>query len=270
MANSDCNKILNLIPLYIDNQLSEEETDIVSRHLEYCESCKSELDFIKSIKTKSAALPDIEPSADFHKTLMEKAERKQRAKRARKFIILRRAGAGVAAAAVVALCVVNFSNVDKTSKNTTPNQHHAPATDISQIPVSLTAPVTKEAQSPEKSTATPENGAIQTDTAITEQVPADRNDLSSGGGSSAKAPDIAEENQLPSMLSSEDIYTVATVTVTEEIKSAVDEILSSYEQDEKGYKVPQINTVLRQLAELGATVEATTDNTIASNYIIIN
>ena len=270
MANSDCKKILNLIPLYVDKMLSEEETDIVSRHLEICEDCKKELDFMKSIQKTAAALPDIEPSCDFHKNLMEKAQRTQRAKKARKFIILRRAGAGAAAAAVVALCLVNFANIDNARISTTPDQQISPATDISQNPVSLTAPTPEDLSAPEKSTAAPEPEAAHTDT-HTEKTPATPQEPNtpSGGGSSAKSPETYNGNQIPSMLSLDEAYTVATVTVTDEIRDAATEILSSYEQDEKGYRVSDVNTVLRQLAELGATVEAVCDSTVTANYIII-
>ncbi len=270
MANSDCKKILNLIPLYVDQMLSEEETDIVNRHLEICEDCKKELDFMKSMQKTAAALPDIEPSCDFHKNLMEKAQRTQRAKKARKFIILRRAGAGVAAAAVVALCVVNFANIDNTHKSTNPDQHATPATDISQNPVSLTAPAPEDLSAPEKSTAVPQPEAAHTNGAHTEQSPtAPQEPNAPSGGGSAKSPDYTEECQIPSMLSADEAYIVATVTVPDEIHDTVTEILSSYEKDEKGYKVTDINAVLRQLAELGATVEAVADNAASANYIIV-
>lgn len=271
MANSDCKKILNLIPLYVDQMLSEEETDIVSRHLEICEDCKKELDFMKSMQKTAAALPDIEPSCDFHKNLMEKAQRAQRAKKARKFIILRRAGTGVAAAAVVVLCLVNFANIDNTRISTHPDQHATPATDISQNPVSLTAPTPEDLSAPEKSTAAPQPDAAHTNGAHTEQAPTapEKPNAPSGGGGSAKSPDYADEGQIPSMLSADEAYTVATVTVTDEIRDTVTEILSSYEKDEKGYKVSDINAVLRQLAELGATVEAVADNAASANYIIV-
>lgn len=273
MTNSDCKNILNLIPLYMDNVLSEEETNIVSRHLKTCESCKKELKFMNSIKNSTAALPGINPSADFHKTLMEKAEKMQKAKKARKFIILRRTGAGVAAAAVVALCLVNFTNINNNQKSTTPDEYTAPSSDVSETPVSLTAPLPEDISVPADNAAIakPQPKTEKVEPASTEQAPTPPVEVPiSGGGSSAKAPEYKTDTSIPSMLSIDETYTIATITVTDEIREAAMEILASYDQDEKGYKVVEINTVIRQLAELGATVETVCDNTISTNYIIIN
>ena len=73
MAKSDCENILNLIPLYIDNMLSKEESDIVCRHIEECASCKEEYEFLKSIM--GTELPGIEVPDDFHDRLMANVRR---------------------------------------------------------------------------------------------------------------------------------------------------------------------------------------------------
>ena len=52
MAKSECTNILNLIPLYIDNMLSDEENDIVCEHIKECASCRGEYEFLKSIRRR--------------------------------------------------------------------------------------------------------------------------------------------------------------------------------------------------------------------------
>ena len=42
MENTDCEKILNLIPLYVDDMLTESEKEEVVRHLKVCANCKKE------------------------------------------------------------------------------------------------------------------------------------------------------------------------------------------------------------------------------------
>ena len=40
MANQECEKIRKLLPLYIDNMLSDKECDEVLKHLDKCPDCK--------------------------------------------------------------------------------------------------------------------------------------------------------------------------------------------------------------------------------------
>ena len=76
MAKSECTNILNLIPLYIDNMLSDEENDIVCEHIKECASCRGEYEFLKSIMAGAESLPEIEVPKDFHETLMNKVRAK--------------------------------------------------------------------------------------------------------------------------------------------------------------------------------------------------
>lgn len=265
MAKSDCKNILNLIPLYIDNMLSEEETDIVARHLETCEHCRNEYEFIATLTKETKKLNEIEVSSDFHKNLMAKAEQKARTKKSRKFILLRRAGAGVCAAAVIALCVVTYNGLNKHQESTNPDEYISPTSGVSQNPVKLTneAPNTQSDVSAPKTQSTP----IETPQKTVE-TPPEVAEAPSGGGSSA-AP---VEEACPSAISLDDTvstYTVATVTTNEDNRDAIEQILSRYEKDETGYKVADINPLLLQLAEMGATVETRTDSTVTQNYIIL-
>ena len=265
MAKSDCKNILNLIPLYIDNMLSEEETDIVGRHLKTCEHCKKEYEFISSLTKETANLKEIEVSADFHKNLMAKAEKAARTKKARKFILLRRAGAGACAAAVIALCVVTYNGLNNQQENTNPDEYISPTSGISQNPVNLT----RDAVNTQSDISAPKTQPKPTE-APQEivQTPPEAPEAPSGGGSSA----TLVEEACPSAISLDDAvstYTVATVTTNEENHKAIEQVLSKYEKDETGYKVADINTVLRQLAEMGATVKTRTDSTVTQNYIIL-
>jgi len=116
MKQSDCESVQNLLSLYIDNMLSEEESNIVREHIKSCASCREELALMQSILKETKNLPEIEVSADFHKNLMEKI--KAEGKPEKKFAVNWKQAAGfVAAAAVVALSVVSFIELDRTPDN---------------------------------------------------------------------------------------------------------------------------------------------------------
>lgn len=242
--------------------LSEEETDIVSRHLETCKSCADELRFITSISKTTASLPDVDVPHDFSKKVIEKAKELQIQKRARRIMLLRRAGVGLATAAVIALCVVNIPKTADINKKQTPENDATPATDIAQIPVSISAPVTESATQEH----TPPANTKEESAPKTAKAPKDAD--TSGGGSSA-VPPADSVSHAPAMLCDEDSFIVATVTIPEDISAQALEILSSCPQDEKGYKVHDISTILQKLSELGASIETKTDSQITENYIIV-
>lgn len=260
MANSDCKDILNLLPLYMDNMLSEEETDIVSRHLESCESCKRELLYITSISKSTAALSDIEVPRDFSKNIIEKAKEIQGKKRARRIAFFRCTSTAIATAAVVALCVVNIPKTADINKNQTPQNTATPTTDISEIPASHSAPVAENTSlTPAPSTKATEESTPKT-TKLPDETP------TSGGGSSA----FTEYPQnAAAVLCDEDSFVIATVTIPEDMRAQALEILSSCPQDEKGYRAQDIHAILQKLSELGATIETKTDTALTENYIII-
>ena len=179
-------------------------------------------------------------------------------------------GSGVAAAAVIALCVISFGSFEKTV-NTPP--------DLSAIPsVENAAP------------------SIQTETANAEKPKENASVISDkkpvllaedmtpfGGGSSAGAPkesapqkDIAPTNDLSNeelftdaaALAEATMFTTAEITLIDDTRDKVLEILAPYEKDATGYIVPDISSVLRKIAELGVPVEAK-ESSIDANYIII-
>ncbi len=129
MANSDCTNILNLIPLYIDNMLSDEDTDIVCEHIANCASCRSEYEFLKSIMASAGSLPEIEASKNFHNSLMEKVRAEKRAGTAHKHKLFHwRAVTGIAAAAaVIAVSIVSYINLEGNENSVNPDEFISPA-----------------------------------------------------------------------------------------------------------------------------------------------
>lgn len=280
MANTDCEKILNLIPLYIDNCLSQEESDTVHRHITSCDACRKEYEFLSSLMNTAATLEETDLSADFHKNLMEKANDIKNKKRTKRIVLLKRSSAGVAAAAVVALCVVSFGNINKTADNkdadsliSTPPQENLTAeiTTYTAKEETITPPIEKstpkKSDAPkQKATATPAVSPVEDVTTDIIEQPA------SGGGSSAAANTQSESSPKadePLLLTEPLSFTVANISPDNHVRDAVMEILAPYEKDSIGYIVPDINTVLRKLAELGIEVNATTTTEYAQNYIIL-
>lgn len=124
MATSDCANILNLIPLYIDNMLSDEETDIVCEHIENCASCRSEYEFLKSVMTNAKHLPEIEVPKEFHHNLMDKvrAETKGGKSQKRRFLGWRSFAGIAAAAAVIAVSIVSYINLEGSGNSVNPDE----------------------------------------------------------------------------------------------------------------------------------------------------
>ncbi len=273
MNTQNCSEILNLIPSYIDDLLDIKEKDRVAEHINSCDKCRAELTLMTSVREKTKELPDVKISADFHARLMEKAKEQKAKKRARRIVLLRRSGAGVAAAAVVALSVVSFGNLGNTNSDigdqapvysATPTPEAAPTPDVNtETDVALTARTESTAQDVQNYTqpkeAVPQAAPV---TDITDTAPA------SGGGSSAKADLEAEVIVDAAVVCDESAYMAAEITLDDSNREAVMEILAPYEKDHMGYKVPDIGAVLRKIAELGIQVQAT-DCDMNSNYIIV-
>lgn len=262
MANSDCKNVLNLIPLYIDNMLSDQETDMIYRHLDSCESCKKEFEIMNSLMGKTKNLPQVDVPTDFHKNLMTKVEPLARAKKAKRYLALRRLGTGVAVAAVIALSVVAFNNLSTPQNSTDPDRYIKSSPDVSENPTNKIVPESKQSTIYEN-----EISSDITDVQTLKPEMVLEKDFSSGGGSSAvpKTDEILEIKLDDESQS----YTIATITVPDESLGEVLELLSSYEKDDKGYIIPDIKPILRKLAESGITVDAVTSDTITKNYIII-
>lgn len=268
MANTDCEKILNLVPLYIDNCLSEDDTHIVSRHLSSCDACKKEYEFLLSLMNTAVNLEETDPSTDFHKKLMEKANDLKIKKRAKRIVLLKRGSAGVAAAAVVALCIVSFGNIEKNTDIELPEYASSSVSD------DITARTAEE----KTSDPAPKNAPVQQKTAPTSSPPVEvisqdnSENPPSGGGSSAISDTQTESTPTvdePLLISEPLSFTVADISPTDETYDAVMEILVQYEKDAVGYIIPDIDSVLQQIAKLDIEVKTRTTTEYTHNYIIL-
>lgn len=257
MANPDCEKVLNLIPLYIDNMLSEEENDIVSRHLNSCENCKKEFEFMTSLVKSVADIPEISPPSDFHKKLMAKAEKIARNKKARRYIMLRRVGTGMVAAAVLALSIVSFANIKNQNSDVNPDNIYQHI-DISDAPISLEAE--KNAQPTDTNKDLPSTPKAQPTPLADEENAVPDKDINVADENLLAVADIQDE---------EESYTVVTVTADDSTLDELMQLLSGYEKDEKGYKVDDIKNIISELKNIDATITIEKSETMTSNYIII-
>lgn len=133
MATSDCNYIQELLPLYIDNMLSEEETDIVCEHINTCASCKEEHAFLKAMTVSLGEIPEVALPEGFHARLFDKlCKEATKTKKAKRISLLhsatfRRTLTSVAAAAaVVAVSVVAHVGLSTQESGVNPDQFVAP------------------------------------------------------------------------------------------------------------------------------------------------
>ncbi len=285
MAN--CKEILNLIPLYADNVLAESEKDMVRRHIDSCKKCKQEFQFMTSIVSTAAELPEISVPDDFHKKLIAKAAVSARRKRTKRLSLYKQIGTVAAVAAVFALCVVSFGNMEKQPNiATNPDDYIVETPKASENPVSIivkdedtseenrtdiSKELSKEAVKFQKSISKKTTPSAEQKEDIDNTTPILKNPSTAEVAGSNTHPDISGATSGASAVMEEEIarYTVATVVVTENMSEQVTNILSSYEKDDIGYKVSDINTVIRSLAELGVTVEAKICDNIMNNYIIV-
>jgi len=255
----DCEKILNLIPLYIDNMLSDEENDIVTRHLKTCKACQSELRYLKSIIDTTKDIPEVELPSDFHKILMEKAKTIKQTKKKKRYLIFKRAGAYTAAAAVIALSFLAFGEFIKPQDEKSAEQY-------------LTSKISPEPYSYEEKNSETKPKADKTSEYSYDVSKTSKTDTATEEKEKTHNTQQEDLSQVPASISVADeeiTYTTATVELTEEIKEEVLKILSQYEEDQKGYIVPDIDDVIKKIKNLGATVEFKTDSANMQNYVII-
>lgn len=69
-----CKDVCLLLPLYIDNMLSDEEMTLVREHLARCSECRKEYELLKGIMQQTENLPALEVSESFSAKLHEKLE----------------------------------------------------------------------------------------------------------------------------------------------------------------------------------------------------
>lgn len=276
MENTDCEKILNLIPLYVDDMLTKSEKEEVIRHLKHCANCKKEFEYISGLVSTAAEIPEISLPDDFHKNLMLKVEKKARAKKAKRYLTLRRVGTGAVAAAVLALSVVAFSNVDNKGNEKNPDQYLLSESEISKNPISkeiedLQQPVDTQKKNEKSNRKDVTYNEAQKENNITDSEKTNINESFAGNesvGFQDKKDDV--QSVLAVETDEETAHTVATVSVEENAKEKVLKILSDYEKDEVGYRVSDIKKIIETLKDLGATVVIEENTKMTQNYIVVN
>ena len=241
-----CKDILNLIPLYVDNLLDDEQSIAIKEHIDQCPNCKKELDFMMSVMAKTKELPKVTVSPDFSTKVTAKAKlqklKKQRA------VLLRRISSGVAVAAVLALCVVSFDAFD--TKDAEPKT--TPILSAENLPESNINDTPQPKESKGNARAVSEKVAVPD---LSSEVLADKSN-------EAYTPALFSEVELT-------YYTIATVEITEENEQIVRELTKDYEKDDTGYIVPDMSILLRKFTEAGIKIKTEVSPDITCDYIVI-
>lgn len=114
----NCNEISDKLPLFIDNELSNEEMLQINEHIQSCENCKNELEEYKKIIEVLKSLPEEEPPEGYCKRLHDKLteasaaiqnEKSSKIKPLRKVRWLKYGG--IAASLMLLLLVYGFMNM---------------------------------------------------------------------------------------------------------------------------------------------------------------
>lgn len=119
MNRCTCDEVLLLLPLYIDNMLSQEEMTNVREHLAACSSCESEYLFLKGIMKTAKDLPELEVTEDFQARLHDKLMAAQKDsvmfktgnRRPVWFKNWKVYGTAAASVAIIAISVISLSNL---------------------------------------------------------------------------------------------------------------------------------------------------------------
>jgi len=303
MATSDCNYIQELLPLYIDNMLSEEETDIVCEHINTCASCKKEHAFLKAMTVSLGEIPEVALPEGFHARLFDKlCKEATKTKKAKRISLLhsvafRRTLTSVAAAAaVVAVSVVAHVGLSTQESGVNPDQFVAPGVTFTEQQGALLveAPAV-ETQKPAGTTVTKKDAkktenkgnAPATATQDASQDATENATQVATQVASQDAPDgsaLAQSEAVPFAIlegepadgESAGVYARETarhiflVTVDASQRACAEELLSAYTQDETGYRVEDgTDDVLDALGKLsGFSMQAETSDKDA-DYIVL-
>ncbi len=65
-----CLKILELLPRFIENDFSPEESEEIRRHLEQCPSCQAEYESIRQLMDTLETLPNLNVPPSFKEAVM--------------------------------------------------------------------------------------------------------------------------------------------------------------------------------------------------------
>ncbi|GEM_PF-791008 len=114
-----CDEVLELLSLYIDDELDEVRAKMVREHVESCEDCKVELEQLREVVKMCKGIDEIELPEDFKDKLHQKlSDEKQNVENNRKIIIMRnRIMKTISSIAAVLLLVLVVRGVMNTGKN---------------------------------------------------------------------------------------------------------------------------------------------------------
>jgi len=74
----ECDKIVELLPLYIDGGLEDEQMKAVEQHLAICSRCREEYERLKKVLTICSELDVPEPPSDYRNRVMNAIEREKK------------------------------------------------------------------------------------------------------------------------------------------------------------------------------------------------
>lgn len=76
-----CDKVLDLMTAYIDNELTEEEYLQISIHLEQCAECSAVYEYVQAMQETFRDVPEVDPPVELRKNVMATiAEEEQKTK----------------------------------------------------------------------------------------------------------------------------------------------------------------------------------------------
>jgi len=70
----ECIKALDMMNDYIDGQLNKDETELFEKHLQSCEACKSDYEFMNNIIDKLHSIEEVEVPETLHDDIMRKIQ----------------------------------------------------------------------------------------------------------------------------------------------------------------------------------------------------
>ncbi len=275
MTALDCEKTKALLPLYIEHELSE-EMELIKKHLENCPECQKDYTFFTSMLESLSSLPEPELPGDFHANLMRKVKATSPIKKTY-FIDFKRIAGFAAAAAVIALSVVSFMNLEKTNEQSkNPDVYlTAPAQEETQTPQAeeIKTPKAKvEPMAPRKTSGpktTIDGREVQGEASgfsRVREVP--ESQVSDVHAETSAAPALEQTEEI-SAYTIEETFTLATVSVSEAEKENAEAILSNFSKGDQGYLVGKdLELTLEKLAALEGYTVTTQESTTLKGHTI--
>ena len=123
-----CEEILELLSLYIDNELDDETSKLVKEHVELCSSCKDELVQLQQVVKMCNEVDEVELPDSFNEVLHQKLKLEHKKMEDDKKIIVMRNRilktiTSVAAIFIVIFAVRGFMNIGMLNKGDSSNEN---------------------------------------------------------------------------------------------------------------------------------------------------